>query len=157
MEQFHLLSAYGSVEGLKLPRSKRASFRFSMLDTLLIWRNMWILQHLRSLHSHKKWHHALLPPCKGMKKTNASNWLWSFAANSGAVNLMRESSIHQQVHHLGYTGGWNLTPRYWCLRTAFQPKGIKLSIRPQVRIADLFFNVAWTKLCTFFSLFPQVF
>ena len=32
----------------------------------------------------------------------------------------------------------NWAPRYWYLRTPFQPKGINLSIRPQVRIADLF-------------------
>ena len=28
-----------------------------------------------------------------MKKTNASNWLWSFAANSGAVNLIWSTKI----------------------------------------------------------------
>ena len=42
------------------------------------------------------------------------------------------------------------TPRCWYLRTAFQPKGIKWSIRPQVRIADLFLlvwqqSLLWTK------------
>ena len=30
--------------------------------------------------------------------------------------------------------------------TAFQPKGIKLSIRPQLRIADLFFTLIWDQL-----------
>ena len=39
------------------------------------------------------------------------------------------------------------------MRTAFQPKGINLSIRPQVRIADLFF---FEPPYFFFFLFPQI-
>ena len=86
MEQFHLLSDYGSVEAPYKPGRKRAWVCVWVFDTADLKKHTSSETLMVPPFTPKMT--SLPPPCERMKKTNASNWLWSFAANSRAVDLM---------------------------------------------------------------------
>lgn len=118
VKQFHLLWNYGHLGSLCKPGWKRALVCFGVLDSRLVWRNTWVLQHLLSLHSHQKEHHCYhhARGWKGQMHQTGCDlslqtlvlWSWRHLRQdpvqqihwTGGVERGHWAPIYQHLHHL---------------------------------------------------------